>query len=689
MTVSTEIDSEQFTGNGVTTTFPYRFRILQPSNMVVTRIDLSDAETVLTLGTDYTITGVGGYSGGNVILTTPLPSGYGLTLVREIPLTQETDLRNQGTFFAEVHEDVFDKLTMLIQQVWSRFNLSLRRNTPLSKFYDAKGYRIANMANPVSPQDATTKSYVDSVANTNLTHTLRVPEPINELPSAEERANKVPAFDSLGRAIVVIPTTGSAADVLIQLAKPSGVGLSGFDKSLSYPSGTVGEALKGVKSPDGFNAVGRFLNLSELRSFPPAAIGDVVYVASAASTGTSDIHYGGGNFQAVSKGSLLDDGGMTIVPITGTMAWKRINVERVYIEYFGAIGDGVTDSTSAILAAMDYGKHHKVTIYAGPGIFETSSTIPVWDRSGLVGDGRDKTIFEKTTNNPYTIATGVTADAFICILASTYDPEGTDASAYAILVNLSGFTVRRKGITGREDAVYYGIWASKLAASRLSDLRIECGNFGFWGEDVFSNTFESLQFLGLGVGQYCGFQISRYRSGVYRLSGTSNVLTLVGVAGYQIGFKLDSMQYCTLNSCTADGIRPMSGTSETLASAYSFHNPHGITMNGCGSEGVSGQRLSITMDGFAVYDSTVTVNSYQGQIVQENPVVPNTPIYRVDGTGAVKFCSVSFINCNLKKDVSLGNQIVGLIVGANTNVFNIGSIIDVPGLSNGATFKSL
>lgn len=446
--------------------------------------------------------------------------------------------------------------------------------------------------------------------------------------------------------------------------------------------------LEKTQGKDGFNAIGRFLNLTELRAFPPKAVGDVVYVVSAASTSVEDIHYGGGYFQAVRKQSLVDDGGMTIVPSSGTFAWRRIQYDNVYIEYFGAKGDGISDSTSAILTAMNYGKNKKVTIHAGAGIFETSSTIPIWGRSGLVGEGRDVTIFEKTTNNPYTISTGVTADAFICMLPDVYSPDGTDVSNYAILASLDGFTLRRKGIAGRENAVAYGIWAGKLAASQLKNLRVECGNFGFWGEDVFSNTFESVQLLGLGVGQYCGMQISRYRSGVFHLSGTSNVLTLVGVAGYQFGFRLDSMQYCTMNSCTADGIRPMSGTSETYASAYRYVNPHGITMNGCGSEGVSGDRLSVIVDEFAVYDATVTINSYQGQIVQENPLAASTPIFRVQSTGT-KNLSVSIINCNMKKDSSLTNQGVGFIHGTNTTLYNIGSIIDAPSVGGGAVLKTM
>ena len=167
MTVSTEVNQAAYTGNGVTTIFPYTFRILNSSNLTVTRINLLEVENVLTLGTDYTVSGAGTYNGGAVTLPQPLPSGYSLVIERDLAAVQETDLRNQGTFYAEVHEDVFDYLTMLIQQVTSWLGLALRRPTVKSKFYDAKQYRIANLADPANQQDAvnnrTMQSYVDKM----------------------------------------------------------------------------------------------------------------------------------------------------------------------------------------------------------------------------------------------------------------------------------------------------------------------------------------------------------------------------------------------------------------------------------------------------------------------------------------------------------------------------------------------
>lgn len=243
MTVSTEISSNEYTGNGVTTDFDYKFRIFKANQLSVITSD-ADGDNVVTLrlGTDYTVTGANKSAGGKVILTKPLANGHKISIARDIPITQETSFRNQSKFFAETHENAFDYLTMILQSIWGSLgSLYLKRPNILANWFDAKGYRIANLGKPKRDGDAvdlgTLKDEIEGINSTILKkekRTLRVDDiDIAALPKANDRAGKVLTFDKDGKPIAAAPASGSAIDVMNILGGSSGAGLIGTNSGVS------------------------------------------------------------------------------------------------------------------------------------------------------------------------------------------------------------------------------------------------------------------------------------------------------------------------------------------------------------------------------------------------------------------------------------------------------------------------
>lgn len=124
MTIQSQTSSINYTGNGGTTVFAYNFKTTDQ-----TWLQVYINRVLKTLTTDYSVSGVGSASGGNITFVTAPSNGSVVYIARSnIPTTQLVDYTANDSFPAETHEAALDKLTMLIQQLTAQANRSIRLN---------------------------------------------------------------------------------------------------------------------------------------------------------------------------------------------------------------------------------------------------------------------------------------------------------------------------------------------------------------------------------------------------------------------------------------------------------------------------------------------------------------------------------------------------------------------------------
>lgn len=192
MTVSTTTSTVTYQGNGATTVFTFPFIGVKSSDLTVIYTDSTGISTTLN-PVQYSVVinpvPVGGLwgIGGSVtypIAGTPIQPGTTISIIRDVPYTQDVSIANQGAFYPQAVEQGLDVLELQIQQL-----------------------------------------------ETGLEHTLRTPltdlAPLNELPSYKDRANGYLAFDSNGQPIITSDDS-PIPPVQPQYGNPRRVAVSGI-----------------------------------------------------------------------------------------------------------------------------------------------------------------------------------------------------------------------------------------------------------------------------------------------------------------------------------------------------------------------------------------------------------------------------------------------------------------------------
>lgn len=305
MSVPNQTPYNIYTANGLTTVFAYEFYLISASDIQVT---INGSE--VTSG--YTVSGVGNTGGGEVTFLTAPANGATVILERVTPTYRLTDYQDNGDLLADTVNNDFDRLWMAIQRAFIYLGVALTRPLFGGGPFNANGYRISNLDDPVYDQDAATKNYVIEHGKINLARTLRVPESsVGTLPNIAGRKNKLIAFNSDGNPIAVQPESGSAADVMIELA-----------------------------ASDGFKWVGQADTFDVLRAIEPGVDKQSIFCRRH----NLNTSLGGGEFYYDASDTTTEDNSCTVVVTAGGARWKRKNVgDEIHMEWAGARTAEYTD----------------------------------------------------------------------------------------------------------------------------------------------------------------------------------------------------------------------------------------------------------------------------------------------------------------------------------------------------------
>ena len=169
-TVSSNTSRVKYTCSGGSS-YAFTFGVSATSEIQVIKTLTSTAvETVLTETTDYTVSATNNdySSGGTVATTVACATGYSLTIVRNVPLTQDSDfVEGQPTLY-ETFEDSLDKATRIAQQQNEEINRSFKvpvsstatvEINPAANNYIGWNAAATSLENKVAPVATTATQY--------------------------------------------------------------------------------------------------------------------------------------------------------------------------------------------------------------------------------------------------------------------------------------------------------------------------------------------------------------------------------------------------------------------------------------------------------------------------------------------------------------------------------------------------
>lgn len=556
-----------FNGNGVTTSFPFTFKVFSDEDIRVVLADTDGVETTLVLDSTYSVTLNGDQDaspGGTItypLSGDPLATSETLTVVGNESYTQELDLPSGGNFSPRALENALDRMTFQIQQLAEGLGRAL--TLPVSAV-GADTQLPTPEANRVIGWSAAANALVN-YAPTDLATVV------------VSGTGYTDVFDGTGVQTAFTLTANPGSVHALDVSISGVVQVNGVDFSVSGVTLTFTTA----PPPGTGNVVARYVTALPVDTSPSSSsftldsvaelraveryTGGGVFVRGYYAPGDG----GGGDYWYDASDTTSADNGGTIIVAADGGRWKLALTGAVSVMQFGAKGDGLHDDADAFNAAtlwcLAYGGA-KLRIPAPPVQYITHTTWTV-DMSAVTGD---LSKLHVNIEGDGQAVTKIVTDAtpFMNVIGGAYNTEGINA-----YFRISGLLVQFVGAP-----THPGCQITESAYIEFEDCQFYGFSVGIAATNVLVATFRRVNLRGNTTG------ITIAPIGIHQKNPNAVWFDGCVIAGNSnLGMQITKPGNVALTSCTVE-FNGTIGNSATGALEFLFPGAEAtaaVTLRNC------------------------------------------------------------------------------------------------------------